>query len=90
MSKKARLEMNRKGVAEYLQGESVAGVTRKYGNGMAGTAQNEAGGKAEFDVRTFRGRDRARTHVGTKNPDAMLAEAKKRTLTRAAYRMGGN
>lgn len=89
MSKKARLEMNRKGVAEYLQGESVAGVTRKHGARLAGTAETEAGGKAEFDVRTFRGRDRARTHVGTKNPEAMLAEAKKRTLTRAAYRMGG-
>lgn len=85
---KARIEMNRKGVAQFLKSQSVADATRKHGNRLAGTAQTEAGGDAEFDVRTFSGRDRARTHVGTKNPEAMLAEAKKRTLTRAAYRMG--
>ena len=88
MSKRARIEMNRKGVDQYLKSASVSGLTAKYGNRLAGTAESEAGGGAEFDVQTFTGRDRARTHVGTKNVEAMTAEAKKRTLTRAAYRMG--
>lgn len=88
MSKRARLEMNRKGVDQYLKSSSVSGLTAKHGNRLAGTAESEAGDGSEFDVRTFTGRDRARTHVGTKNAKAMIAEAKNRTLTRAAYRMG--
>lgn len=85
---KARIELDRKGIDMLLKSQEVADLTRKYGNRLAGTAESQTGGKAEFDVRTFRGRDRARTHVGTANAEAMRAEAKSRALTRAAYRLG--
>lgn len=90
MSKKVRIEVNKKGVGQLLRSSQVADLTRKYGNRVAGRAESAAGGDAEFDVRTFQGRDRVRTHVGTANPEAMKAEARSRVLTREAYRLGGD
>lgn len=86
---RARVEVNEKGIRQLLGSRDAAKITRDAGEQLARNAEIRAGKKAEFDARTFQGKDRARTHVGTANPAAMEAEAKNRVLTREAYRMRG-
>jgi hypothetical protein len=84
MAGTVRLELDRKGIAAYLKGDEVGDMVEDAAEDyLLPIVRGLAPRKAEFSVKRFIGRDRVRVHVATANPEAMLAEAQDRVLTRA-------
>lgn len=87
---RGRIDLNPPGIRELLKRSDVRKVVDYQGQELgrvAGQLSIEPG--AEYRVQTWTGRDRVRTHVATHNPEAMKAEARERSLTRAAYILRG-
>lgn len=76
MAKKFRLEVNGKAIGELLRGPEVRADLQRRGNAIAASAG--PGHSAEL---TFT--DRAAVFIRTDTIEAMRAEARDRTLTRA-------
>lgn len=77
MASKVRIEMNPAGFQEILKSAGVQADLERRAEAIA----NAAGDGMDVDVRV--GRTRARASVRTGTPEAMRAEARDKTLTRA-------
>ena len=87
---RGRIELYEPGIKQLLKSNEVGRVVEREGDKLAATATGlSINSDAVYDVRRWTGRDRQRVHVGTGNIEAMRAEARERSLTRAAYMLRG-
>lgn len=75
-----RIQLNRAGVRQLLRSEEVQADLLRRAEQIAAAAGGEAAG---FETSVVVGRNRARASVITATAEAMVAEARDRTLTRA-------
>lgn len=81
MASKVRIEMHPHAVGQVLRGEGGDNRLLEELERRANAMANAAGDGMDVDVRV--GRTRARASVRTGTPEAMRAEARDKTLTRA-------
>lgn len=77
MSKRAKIELNHRGIEELLRSSEIEGEVRKVAGEIAGRAGSG------HDVEVSQGKSRVRATVITRSKKAMVAEAKDRNLLRA-------